>query len=112
MMMSNLPPLLSVAMRAAMAFGNVAVRAFLMCASRTLTSVPNGTKMSRKSWPSTRRKRRTSTFALVIKCGRTLRPWSTLFTVLQEEKPRIRRGALQPSFRTNGNGHILRWCSM
>ncbi|KAL7541918.1 hypothetical protein ACHAXR_011676 [Thalassiosira sp. AJA248-18] len=65
-----------------------------------------------KIWPSMRRKRRKSTFAYVVKCGRTLRPWSTLLTVLQEKKPRMRRSALQPSFWTNGNGHTLRWCNM
>ncbi|KAL7524398.1 hypothetical protein ACHAXR_000559, partial [Thalassiosira sp. AJA248-18] len=42
-------PLLSVAMRAAMDSGNVAVRSSLMCASRTQTCVPNGTRTSPKS---------------------------------------------------------------
>ncbi|KAL7534427.1 hypothetical protein ACHAXR_005870 [Thalassiosira sp. AJA248-18] len=58
MITSDLLPPQSASMRAAMAFGNVAVRAFLMCASRTPTSVPNETRTSLKSWLSVRRKRR------------------------------------------------------
>ncbi|KAL7531986.1 LOW QUALITY PROTEIN: hypothetical protein ACHAXR_004351 [Thalassiosira sp. AJA248-18] len=49
------------------------------------------------------------TFVPVMKWGRTLPPWFTLLTVLQEEKQRTRKGGLQPSSWTNGNGHTPRW---
>ncbi|KAL7524069.1 hypothetical protein ACHAXR_000421 [Thalassiosira sp. AJA248-18] len=77
---------------------------------------PIGTGMSPKSWPRTRRLRRTSAFELAMRHGRTLHPWSILSTVLvlQEERPIMRKGAMQIFWRTSGNNPTPRrkWCNM
>ena len=87
-LLNHPPPLRRGMMQAATGSGNAAVHASSICVQRTRMPDPIGRRNLQKFWNNTRKRRRTSTFRTVWKCGRILHQWSTLWMGSRDERNR------------------------
>ena len=105
-------PLRNGATAAATGLGNVAVQSYLIRGLRTRMPKPTRRRNLGKFCDSTRRRRRTSTYRTVSKCGRILHQWSTQWMVLQDVRPGMRRRSSPPTWRATEIVSFCRWCTM